>query len=214
MTVPRRNPIVLRKIGADLKNFDWEIYLLNYPELASKGVKTREDAINHYKRVGFFENRSSKILASFDAEKYIKEHSSLGLKTPREAYIHFMRVKSLTKKNEEFKRNIQAYRVPVASQHRRPIHNNKVFIKQNQPSTQIHPMPKPQQQPRRIVQPFAIRQSLNTKLNPRNNIVPSLFTMNARRIVKQPKPGQLVLHEPPSSYFGKRGLLGPPKYLN
>lgn len=211
MSVLKRNPIALRRIVADVKNFDWEIYLLNYPELVNKGIKTKEDAINHYKKIGFFENRSFKITGNFDAEKYLKEHASIGLKTPRDAYIHSKRVSSLKKRNEDFKRNLQAYRVPIASQNRKIV-NNKAFIKQNNPPTQIHQPPQPQQ-PRRIVQPFAIRQA-NSRLNPKNNIVPSIFTMNARRLVKQPKPGQLVLHEPPSSYFGKRGLLGPPKYLN
>jgi hypothetical protein len=53
-------------------------------------------------------------------------------------------------------------------------------------------------------------------LNSKKPISPLLHTIltKTRHSVRQPKPNQLVLQEPPSSYFARLGVLGPPKYLN
>jgi hypothetical protein len=217
-----RKPTVLRNIGVDMKDFDWEIYLLNYPELVAKGIRTKNDACNHYKSSGYWEKRSSQIPPSFHAERYMKSYSHLGLKTPREAYIHFMKVGSIINKHEGFKRTSQPYRTPAASQHRRPIpvktSTSSVVKPNNKPPTTIHPMPNPSlQRPRRVVQPAIVKHhvaSIRQKQKP-NNIIPSLLSMHhVKRNVRQAKPGELVLHEPPSSYFARLGVLGPPKYVN
>ena len=72
-----------------LKNFDWEIYLLNYPELS---FQTQQDTALHYAHVGHLENRTDKIPELFDWERYANAYKHLWLTTPREAYIHFMRL--------------------------------------------------------------------------------------------------------------------------
>jgi hypothetical protein len=38
--------------------FDWEQYLINYPDLRSAGICTQADAIRHYKRYGMSEGRT------------------------------------------------------------------------------------------------------------------------------------------------------------
>lgn len=64
----------------------------------------------------------------------------------------------------------------------------------------------------RICQPAIVKQN-NLSKKPITTPLLTILKMN-KHIVRQPKPGQLVLTESPSSYFGKRGLLGPPKYIN
>lgn len=229
MNGPKRTPIVLRNIVADMKDFDWEIYLLNYPELMEKGIRTKEDACNHYKKIGFWEKRNCLISDKFDAERYLKAYGHLGLKTPRDAYIHFMRVGRVLRRGDGFKRTTQAYRMPVASRQRNVIEQNRQFNKQNNsvplqssplPRHQLQAQTSPpqQQQPalRRHFQPLVVRQAIAARQQnrlPANSIVPTLLSMNTKRQVKQPKPGQLVIHEPPSSYFARMYKLGPPKYI-
>ena len=72
-----------------LKKFDWEIYLLNYPELTD--LQTQQDTVLHYAHVGHLENRTDQISELFDWERYANAYKHLWLITPREAYIHFMR---------------------------------------------------------------------------------------------------------------------------
>ena len=86
-----RKPAVLRNMGVDMKDFDWEVYLLNHPDLVAKGIRTKNDACNHFKATGYWEKRSFQVPSSFNAERYMKFHSHLGLKSPRDAYIHFMK---------------------------------------------------------------------------------------------------------------------------
>ena len=218
----RRKPAVLRNMGVDMKDFDWEVYLLNYPELVAKGIRTKNDACNHFKASGHWEKRSSRIPTSFHAERYMKSHSYLGFKSPREAYIHYMKVGSMVRKNDGFKRTSQPYRTPVASQYRRPVPTNiktstsTVVKPNNKPPTTIHPLPNPFQRPRRVVQPLVARHpATNSRQQQKpNNLIPSLSSMHLKRNVRQPKPGELVLREPPSSYFARLGVLGPPKYVN
>lgn len=216
-----RKPAVLRNIGVDMKDFDWEVYLLNHPDLVAKGIRTKNDACNHFKASGYWEKRSSQIPPSFNSERYIKFHSQLGLKSPREAYIHFMKVGSVIKRNEGFKRTSQPYRTPVASQYRRPVIINTksaaVVKPNNKAPTTIHPLPNPSfQRPRRVVQPMVVKHHVASvrQQQKSNSIIPSLLSMNTKRNIRQPKPGELVLREPPSSYFARLGVLGPPKYLN
>ncbi len=218
----KRKPVVLQNMGVDMKDFDWEVYLLNYPELVAKGIRTKNDACGHYKASGYWEKRSSQVPASFNAERYMKFHSHLGLKSPRDAYIHFMRIGSVIKRNNDFKRTSQPYRTPVASQYRRPVITNTktaaVTAKPSKPSTTIHPLPNPSfQRPRRVVQPVVVKHHVATVRQQQHqrsdSIIPSLLTMNKRN-VRQPKPGELVLREPPSSYFARMGVLGPPRYVN
>lgn len=210
MSVAKKKPVVLRNIVADMKDFDWEVYLLNYSDLASKGIRTKQDACNHYKNIGFWERRSSRVPDKFNATSYMQTHSHLNLKTPREAYIHFMNVGKVLRRNESVRQNIRPYRLPVASQ-RRPVpwpHATTTNI-----ATNTAPSPPPAQKTpavaRRIFQPSVVKRAAKT-------IVPTLlsFTQTKKHVVKQPKPGQLVLTEAPSSYFQKHFKIGPPKYLN
>lgn len=214
-----RKPAVLRNMGVDMKDFDWEVYLLNHPDLVAKGIRTKNDACSHFKTSGYLEKRSSQIPSSFNAERYMKFNSHLGLKSSREAYIHFMKVGSVIKRTEGFKRTSQPYRTPIASQYRRPatIHTKPAVKPNNKPPTTIHPLPNPSfQRPRRVVQPVVVKHHVTSvrQQQKSNSIIPSLWTMNTKRNVRQPKPGELVLREPPSSYFARMGVLGPPKYLN
>ena len=71
------------------KNFDWETYLLNYPDL--EGLQTREDTLHHYASVGRYEHRTDSVPSIFDWERYLDTYKHLRLNTGREAYIHFMR---------------------------------------------------------------------------------------------------------------------------
>lgn len=219
MSGSTRKPAVLRNMGVDMKDFDWKVYLLNHPDLVAKGIRTQHDACNHFKASGYWEKRSSDVPSSFNAERYIKVHSHLGFKSARDAYIHFMEVGSVIKRNEGFKRTSQPYRTPVASQYRRRVLvNTKSAVKpNNKPSTTIHPLPNPSfQRPRRVVQPVVVKQHVASvrQQQKSNSIIPSLLTMNTKRNVRQPKPGELVLREPPSTYFARLGVLGPPTYLN
>lgn len=219
MRVFKRIPAVLKFQDVDMKDFDWEIYLLNYPELVAKGIRSKNDAYNHYRRTGHLENRTSQIPSSFNAERYIRFHGHLGLKTPREAYIHYMRIGKVVKRNEGQRRTAQPYRVPAAtSQSRRPVSNTKVAAKQNKPPVTIHPLPNPFQRPRRVVQPVIVKSHTPTIMKQPhrrvNQVTPSLFSFHGKRNVKQPKPGELVLRESPSSYFARLGVLGPPRYVN
>lgn len=212
MSSANRKPVILlsRNIVADMKDFDWEVYLLNYPDLVKQGICTKTDACNHYKKIGFWEKRSCRISDKFDAERYLKTYGHLGLKTPRDAYIHFMRIGSLLKKNEGLRKNIQPYRLPVATQEKKkPVIADvkpKILPQTSTKSAFIVPL--------RRAQPQVLRRSLFSSQSKNNTIIPSLLTMNTRRNVKQPKPGELVLTEPPSSYFKKICIIGPPKYLN
>lgn len=209
MSVSKKKPIVLRNIVADMKDFDWEVYLLNYPELFSKGVRTRQDACNHYKNIGFWEKRSSRVPEKFNSTSYIKAHGHLGIKTPREAYLHFMKVGKVVRRNEGFRQNIRPYRLPIASQRRPvPLQQTTTNVATNT-APSPPPPPKPPVVARRIFQPSVIKRT--TKTNTPNFLS---FTQTKKHVVKQPKPGQLVLKEPPSSYFQKHYKLGPPKYLN
>ena len=202
--VRTRKPIVLRNNAVDLSNFDWEVYLLNYPELASRGIRTEHDACQHYKSHGFWEKRSSQVPSSFHAEQYMARHSHLGLKSPREAYLHFMRIGTVVRRAEGFRRTSQAYRAPAATQPRRSVANT--------PPVREKPSP-PLVRPRRTIQSSIVKQYA-TRQQKSKTIMPSFFSMNTRRNVRQPKPGELVLREPPSQYFARNCVLGPPKYLN
>lgn len=85
----------------DLKNFDKEIYRLNYPEL----IPTQQDAIVHYAHVGHLENRTDQVPTLFDWEKYANTYRHLCLSTPRDAYLHFARL-GLKYKQEKTKKPI------------------------------------------------------------------------------------------------------------
>lgn len=213
MSVVKKKPVVLRNIVADMKDFDWEVYLLNYPELFTKGVRTRQDAYNHYKNIGFWEKRSSRVPEKFNSTSYIQAHGHLGIKTPREAYLHFMRVGKVVRRNEGFRQNIRPYRLPIATQRRpTPLPQTTTNV-----ATNTAPSPPPPQKPavvaRRIFQPSVIKRKTNTPMKPSFQ---SFIKGQNKHVVKQPKPGQLVLpkHVSPSSYFQKHYKLGPPKYLN
>lgn len=225
MSVHRKPSILFsRNIIADMKNFDWEIYLLNYPELVQNGIRTKADACGHYKKIGYWEKRSCSISDKFDAEKYLKTHAHLGLKTHRDAYMHFMKVGSLIKKHEGFKRNIQPYRLPVTTPQTK---KQTVVAEKPKPHNQPAFLPrsfivnrKPGAPPKEIRQAFlphkkdlvgAIGKPQQVMVrHPLRNTGVSIIKRN----IKQPKPGELVLNEPPSSYFRKICTIGPPKYLN
>lgn len=198
-----RKPIVLRNIVADMTNFDWEIYLLNYPELVQKGIRTKNDACSHYKSIGFWEKRSCSISDKFDAEKYLKTYAYLGLKTPRDAYMHFMRIGGMIRKNEGMDRHTQAYKMPAMRSSVRRAFEKRVFNKDDKP-----------------IVAAAAEETVSTANNvikrPVNTIIPSLFSIHGKkqRSIKKPKTGELILREPPSSYFGKMCIIGPPKFIN
>ena len=40
-----------------MKDFDWEYYIVKYPDLANAGINTRQKAIVHYKKYGSKEKR-------------------------------------------------------------------------------------------------------------------------------------------------------------
>ena len=194
----RRKPVSLRNIVADMRGFDWEVYLLNYPEL---GLRTKDDAHNHYKKIGFWEKRSCTVSDKFDAAGYMAKHAHLGFKSPRDAYVHFMRVGKSVAKNEGLRRNIRPYRLPTApSGHRRRVAPVAPVPSAPPPPLAITPRPPPPQPFRRAPVPKAVSIAASA---PR-----------PKRKVKEPKPGELVLKEPPSSYFAKICVIGPPKYVN
>lgn len=107
----------------NLKNFDWEIYLLNYPDLVD--LKTRQDACLHYTHIGQYENRSDEIPNNFDAERYLKTYSHLWLKTERDAYIHFMKMGA---SYEQDNANINPLRLLISSEYQKIVeHNNQLL---------------------------------------------------------------------------------------
>lgn len=196
----RRKPVSLRNIVADMKGFDWEVYLLNHPEL---GLRTKEDANNHYKKIGFWEKRSCSVSDKFDAAGYMARNAHLGFRSARDAYVHFMRVGRPATRNEGLQKNIRPYRLATApSPHRRRVYNTAPVPATPPPPLVLTPRPPPPPQPsRRAPVPKIVTIAANTPQQPKRN-------------VKQPKPGQLVLKEPPSSYFAKICVIGPPKIVN
>lgn len=73
-----------------LNNFDWEIYLMNYPDLID--LQTEQDASLHYIHIGHLENRTDQIPEIFDVEKYFNTYPHLRFQTARDAYLHFMKL--------------------------------------------------------------------------------------------------------------------------
>jgi hypothetical protein len=221
----RRKPFALRNNEVDMKDFDWEIYLLNYPELVNQGIRTKIDACDHYKKTGFLQKRSYQIPTSFNSERYIRAHGHLGLATPREAYIHFMKIGTVVRKNEGMKRVSQSYRLPIGQpQIRKPviIQNRLLNKKNNQTTITIQPIPKnPLLRPQRSVPP---RRNFNAPVVPTKVQVAQqkrqpaslnkITHTHTKRKVREILPGELVLREPPSSYFARMNILGPPRYLN
>ena len=124
-----------------LKNFDWEIYLLNYPELSD--LQTQQDTTLHYAHVGHLENRTDKIPELFDWEKYANTYKHLWLVTPREAYIHFMRL-GLKYKQEN---TIQPIQMLILAQYDKIIAHHQSMIRT--PTIPIKPFtlpPRPRNQ--------------------------------------------------------------------
>lgn len=216
----RRKPFALRNIVADMKDFDWEVYLLNYPELAQQGVRTKADAHNHYKKIGFWEKRSCAVSDKFDVAAYTAKHAHLGFRSPRDAYVHFMRVGKLAVRNDGFRRNIRPYRLPVApSLQKRYIAPTTPAPAPPAPALVLAPRPRPHPFRRSPVPALVAAMSSNApKPNPATtkpfSAASSALRPAKHRSVKQPKPGELVLNEPPSSYFKKICIIGPPKILN
>lgn len=106
-----------------LKKFDWEIYLLNYPELTD--LQTQQDTALHYAHVGHLENRTDRISELFDWERYANAYKHLWLVTPREAYIHFMR-HGLKYKQEN---SSQPLHMLILAQYDKIIKHNQSLIK-------------------------------------------------------------------------------------
>jgi len=106
-----------------LKHFDWEIYLLNNPDLTD--LHTQQDARHHYAQVGHLENRHDQVSSLFDWERYSNAYKHLWLNTAREAYIHFMRL-GLKYKHEE---TVQPLHVLILSQYKKIIENNRSAIR-------------------------------------------------------------------------------------
>ena len=59
----------------NIDNFDWEIYVQYNPDLKNNNIVTKEQAFNHFKNVGFKENRfisstQLQIYHSYDWNNY------------------------------------------------------------------------------------------------------------------------------------------------
>jgi len=48
-----------------LKKFDWKFYLKSNPDLLAAGLKTKRDALKHYRKHGFKEKRFSSSIEAF-----------------------------------------------------------------------------------------------------------------------------------------------------
>jgi hypothetical protein len=73
-------------------DFDWEIYLLLNPDLAKFGIKTSQEAFNHWQSRGKFEGRKYSEI-NFDWEMYILLHDDLklaGIDTKLASYSHWI----------------------------------------------------------------------------------------------------------------------------
>jgi FkbM family methyltransferase len=92
------------------KDFDWGFYLNFYEDLKNSGLKTKNDAINHYLNYGFKEKRiinsnylpKKEIPKDFDWEFYLNHNHDLkmvGLKSENDAIIHFMKDGKKEKRN-------------------------------------------------------------------------------------------------------------------
>lgn len=70
----------------DEDKFDWFVYVINYPDL--EDIENKEQSIEHYKTIGYLENRTDQVPPYFDGVHYA---SLYNLQTNRDAYIHFMK---------------------------------------------------------------------------------------------------------------------------
>jgi len=79
----------------DLLNFDWEQYLLNYPDLLSSGIDTYEKALNHWNTHGIREGRvinNDLLNKYFDSKHYLLNYPELlmsGIDTHEKALNHW-----------------------------------------------------------------------------------------------------------------------------
>lgn len=94
---------------------------------------------------------------------------------------------------------------PAPIQKKQPHYQNTF-----KPIRQSKPLP-PRSQ--RAYQPSIVKLNTSPK-TPISLLLHTILTKTKQHSVRQPKLGQLVLRESPSSYFAKMGVLGPPKYLN
>jgi len=106
-----------------LNNFDWEIYLLNYPDLVD--LQTEHDASLHYIHIGHLENRTDLIPVIFDVEKYFNTYQHLRLQTARDAYIHFMRTGLLYSQQIP----VSPLQLLVCAQYDKIIEHNKSLLR-------------------------------------------------------------------------------------
>lgn len=93
-------------IDDKLKLFDWRLYLRLNPDVFAAGVKTEDDAIQHYIDIGYIERRSSNPLEKklsgetlddklklFNWRFYVKNNEDLskaGMKTLKNAVKHYI----------------------------------------------------------------------------------------------------------------------------
>lgn len=68
---------------------DWEIYLVNNPDLCRHGILTEGACRRHFLSCGMTEGRSDKVPEDFDAIPYMQ---AFKLPDPRTAYLHYKHV--------------------------------------------------------------------------------------------------------------------------
>lgn len=157
-----------------LNNFDWEIYLLNYPDLVD--LETENDVCLHYIQIGYLENRTDKIPEIFDVEKYFNTYQHLRLHTARDAYIHFMKLGLMC--HREGSKN--PLHLLVYAQYNKIInHNKSLLIK-----------------PPKHVKPFVLPPKPKTteSSGPRIPVAPNAFNP-PKEPLKQSRPTQTIFDQ-------------------
>jgi hypothetical protein len=135
------------------------------------------------------------------------------LKTPRDAYLHFKKMGTMLQRTERSKKHIHPYRLPVATTRKKtpdtPPPTRETATTHILPAAETIVRPFSQ---RRLSQPAVVRR-VPPQFKPTTLTTTPYTARKTQHRVRQPKPGELVLNEPPSSYFRKICTIGPPKYL-
>ena len=162
-------------------NFDWEVYMANYPELLE--LQTEQDALSHFHQVGQHENRTDEVPDIFDAEKYAKSVPQLSLKTLRDAYIHFMK-KGLALQNQQ---SHSPYENLFRAQYHKILKHNQSAL--HAPATSLKPFVLP---PRPKIVPKTI--APHSQGRPKTPSI--LSSMHEPPKTLRPKPKVIENHQP------------------
>lgn len=119
------------------KNFDWEIYRLNYPEFIGL-LQTQHDALFHYAHVGRLENRTDQVPSIFDWERYANTYKHLSLNTPRESYLHFACLGLKYKKEK----TTSPLGMLLLSQYEKIMEHNRSMVRPVNKDFRLPPLPK------------------------------------------------------------------------